>query len=217
MRSAVRSAKIPSPTSSVQRKMAHNQRVPPVSEMRHRTERYENSYSPYKVEVEEHNDSIEVEFENSNFSENIKIPKELKNKETYNAAFGKHDYDLELIAVTLKSDNPKMSEYLEATYWGTVRSNSVDSFVKKNARIVKSKHVLKPKYSTNVTTRFTCTDVNAYTKGRIPNPWCRNTLLLLYENNKNSKKVRDHPKLGIKKNDFSTVYNTDVIKSSYVY
>lgn len=217
MKTVVRSTKIPSPNPSVQRKIAHKQRVDPISEMRYRTDQYENSYSNYQISAEDNKKEIRFEFENDKFTENIRIPKELQNKVTYNAAFGKFEYDLNLISVSLKSSNAKLSEYLEATYWGTVQEKNVDSFVKNNARIVKSKYVLKPKYSTNVNTRFKCTDVNAYTKGRIPNPWCRKCLLLLYENGNNAKLVRDHPKLGINKKDFSTVYTTDLVKNNYVY
>lgn len=217
MRRVVESTKMPSPPPSVKKNIAYNNRVPPVSEMRHRTEEYEKSYSPYEIKTEVNSGDIIIDFRNGRFRENIRIPKQIKDKETYNPAFGKYRYNLRLISISLKSSQSKMSEFIETTYWGTVNDNNAGNFVKKNARIVKSRYVLKPKYSTNITNRFTCTDINAYTKGRLPNPWCRDSILLLYEKSKYAKNIKNHPKLGVKKSKFSTIYSSDLIKSSYVY
>lgn len=217
MKSKIKSRKIPAPRSSVRKNIAHNIRVSPVSEMRHRTKRYESSYSPYVVEIKDGSKALDVSFTNSRFSESISIPKTMNNIKTYNSAFGKYNYDVTLISVRLNSDNHKLSEYVEAVYWGTVKDPKAESFVKKNARIVESKYALKPQHNTNITTRFTCTDVNAYTRKRKPNPWCRGTMLLLYENNKMLSNVRNHPKLAIPSNDFSRTYSSQIMKNGYIY
>lgn len=214
----IKSNKMPKPNKLINKKMAYNYRVPPISEMRYRSKKYSENYSDYTIDVEKNATGLNIEFRNGKFSEKITIMLGLNGQETYNQAFGEYDYNLSLISVALKSDNDKMSEYLEATYWGTTTEHkSAEEFVVKNARIVQTKFVLKPNYRTNVNTRFVCTDVNAYTKNRKPNPWCRDCMLLIYENNKKASNVRDHPKLGVPKKEFKPTYSTDLVKPSYVY
>lgn len=214
MKADIKSSDVPDVSGLVKREIAYNKRVNPIEEMRYRINKYDSSNSEFNLRVVDNDSNIKIRFTSSSGKGSSKIEKELVDANVHNSAFGKFNYDLELLSVSLKNNRQQVDEYLELVYWGSVKDNNVQDFVEQNARIVKQDVPLDDKTRKQVNTRFLCTDVNAYTENRAPNPWCRDCLLLVYENEDMFNKLRDHSELGVSKKNFSKVYNDNVLDPS---
>lgn len=212
MKSEIRSSDVPDVSGLIKREIAYNKKVPPVDEMKYRVNKYQSSNPPFKLRVVDNSSTIKIRFTSGKSKDNLKLQKKLTDVTVHNAAFGDYKYDLEVLAVSLKSKIQQNNEYLEVVYWGSANdSEKAEEFVENNSRIVKREIDLNGGGKRN---HFICTDVNAYTKGKDPNPWCRESLLIVYESEEMFNKLRDHPELGISKNSFSKIYTDDILEPS---
>lgn len=209
MKSEIRSSDVPDVSGLVKREIAYNKRVNPIEEMRYRINKYQASNSSFNVRVVDSDSTIKIRFTSDKNKNSVKLQKKLKNETVHNSAFGDYKYNLELLSVSLKNRRQQTGEYLEMVYWGSVNNTGVEEFVEENARVVKREINLENDSNNN---RFICTDVNAYTERKEPNPWCRKCILLLYENQEMFEKLRDHPELGVRKKVFSKIYKNDILE-----
>ena len=214
MKTDIKSSDVPDVSGLIKREIAYNKRVDPIDEIRYRINKYGSTNSNFNLRVVDKDSNIKIRFTSVGSKGSLKIQKKLVDAKVHNSAFGKFDYDLELLSVSLKDNRQQVDEYLELIYWGSVKDNNVKDFVKENARIVKRDVPLDDKTKSRANPSFLCTDVNAYTENRKPNPWCRDCLLLIYENEDVFNKLRDHPELGVSKKSFSKVYKGNVLDPS---
>lgn len=214
MKSEIRSSNVPDVSGLVKREIAYNKKVPPIDEMRYRINKYQLSNASFKLRVVDRSSSIKIRFTSNKSRDSLKLQKELTDIDVHNRAFGDYSYDLEVLAVSLKSEMQQDNEYLKVIYWGQVNdTEEAEEFVENNARIVD--RVIGIDGGRNGD-QFICTDVNAYTK-RTPNPWCRESLVTLYESKEMFKKLRDHPELGVSKNSFSKIYTDNILEPNLLY
>jgi hypothetical protein len=221
MRSKIDSKNIQKPKKTSIKKLAYNKRVDPFEEMKVYVSKYRNNNSEFKIRINENKTNVKVRFSNKSVSDQVKIQKNHGNSEVYNPAFGKHQYkDLSLFSICIRSGNGRKFERLIANYWGEVSDNEdCKEFVRKNARIVGKDFVLGPNSrSQSMVSRnnLVATDVNAYTKNRKPNPWCRNCLILLYEDSSVIRNIKNHSSLGISKSDFQPILSSNIIQQKHL-
>jgi hypothetical protein len=221
MPSKIDSKKIRKAKKSALKKLAHSERINPFDEMKIHISKYKRKKSNFKLRVSENKSNIKIQFSNKKINDQIKIRKNHKSSKVYNPAFGKYKYkDISLFSVSMRSESRHDFERVIAHYWGKVSDNAnCKDFVRNKARILRRDFVIGPiQKSQNVIKRnqFVATDVNAYTKDRKPNPWCRNCLILIYEDSSIVRLIKKHKDLGIPKSEFQPILSSNIIKQKHI-
>lgn len=180
----------------------------------------QSQHEEINVDVTTSKDNIVVCLEIEGELYETAVPESLQPINEFAKPFGLVNFqNIELSTVTVRNDAEYCQEYIEAVYWGEPQNVNTDNFVKKNVRILRCEYVPReqtynlPKYATanlrENNNSFDTTDIRTYTHSRKPNPWCRESLCVLYVNREVGEKILEHESSSI--DDWHFCYQTPYV------